>query len=75
MKFFNNQVTNHLLQEVSMSISSEKKNVDRYIIAKQGNVIYVAFESEPILSWWMDSAYTSFEDGEYRYYNIIIMCA
>ena len=69
MKFFDNQVTNHLLQEVSMSISSEKKNVDRYIIAKQGNVIYVAFESEPTLSQWMDSMYTSFEDGEY--YNIM----
>ena len=64
MKFFDNQVTNHLLKEVSMSISSEKKNVDRYIIAKQGNVIYVAFESEPTLSRWMEGVYTSFEDGE-----------
>lgn len=63
MSFFGKQVTNHLLQEVSMSISSEKKNVDRYIIAKQGNVIYVAFESEPTLSRWMESVYTSFEDG------------
>lgn len=63
MSFFDKQVTNHLLQEVSMSISSEKKNVDRYIIAKHGNVIYVAFESEPTLSRWMDSGYSTFEDG------------
>ena len=63
MSFFTDQASNHILQEVSMSISSEKKNVDRYIIAKQGNIIYVAFESEPTLTRWMEGTYTSFEDG------------
>ena len=63
LSFFGNQFTNHNLKEVSMSISTEKKNVDRYIIARQGNVIYVAFESEPTLSRWLESSYSSFEDG------------
>ena len=63
LSFFCDQFTNHNLQEVSMSISSEKKNVDRYIIAKQGNIVYVAFESEPTLSRWLESSYSSFEDG------------
>lgn len=53
----------HLLEEASMSISQNKQNVDRYIIAKRGNTIFVAFQSEPTLSSWMDSPYTSFDDG------------
>ena len=54
----------HLLKEASMSISQCKENVDRYIIAKCGNTIFVAFQSEPTLSNWMDSPYTSFIDGQ-----------
>lgn len=54
----------HLLGEASISISQYKLNVDRYIIAKHGNTIFVAFQSEPTLSSWMDSPYTSFVDGQ-----------
>ncbi len=55
----------HLLEEASMSISQCKENIDRYIIAKCGNTIFVAFQSEPTLSNWMDvdSPYTTFVDG------------
>ena len=53
----------HLLEEVSMSISQYKENVDRYIIAKCGNTIFVAFQGEPTLSNWMNSPYASFIDG------------
>ena len=54
----------HLLEEGSISISQYKENVDRYIIAKCGNTVYVAFQSEPTLSSWMNSPYTSFSEGE-----------
>lgn len=53
----------HLLEEASMSISQYKENVDRYIIAKSGNTIFVSFQGEPTLSNWMDSPYSSFIDG------------
>ena len=53
----------HVLEEASISISQYKENVDRYIIAKSGSTIYVAFQSEPTLSHWMDSPYTSFSEG------------
>ena len=55
----------HRLEEASMSVSQykESENVDRYIIAKCGNTIYVAFQSESTLSDWMNSSYSSFIDG------------
>ena len=55
----------HRLEEASMSISQykESENVDRYIIAKCGNTIYVAFQSESTLTDWMNSSYSSFTDG------------
>ena len=59
--FFNSKC--HLLQEVSMSISQDKDNVDRYIIATRDDTIYMAFQSEPTLSSWMDSPYVSFNEG------------
>ena len=59
--FFNSK--SHLLQEASMSLSQDKKNVDRYIIAKRDDTIYIAFQSEPTLSSWMESSYASFSDG------------
>ena len=59
--FFNSK--SHLLQEASMSISQDKENVDRYIIARRDDTIYMAFQSEPTLSNWMDSPYSSFDEG------------
>lgn len=53
----------HGLDEVSMSISQDKANVDRYIIAKQGDIVYMAFQSEPTLSKWIRGPYGSFENG------------
>ena len=43
-----------------MSIQREN-TVDRYIIAKQDNVIYMAFQSEPSLSQWIE--HDSFTKG------------
>lgn len=60
-KFFRG--VGHTLDEVSMSISQDKENVDRYIIAKQGDVVYMAFQSEPTLSKWINSSYGSFDNG------------
>lgn len=48
----------HNLKEVSMSRSLDRNNV---IIAKQDNIVYIAFESEPSLSGW--SKYASFDEG------------
>ena len=53
---------NNSLDEVSMSFSHNRENVDHYLIAKQGNKVYMAFQSEPTLSKWIGS-YTSFEQG------------
>lgn len=56
----------HNLEEVSLSISQDHENVDRYLIAKQGNVVYMAFQSEPTLSKWMDCKYGSFSNGKFK---------
>ena len=58
------QMSGHMLEEASMSISETKENVDRYLIAncKQENTVYVAFQSEPTLSMWMQK-YGSFDAG------------
>lgn len=55
--------TRHSLDEVSMSISQDHENVDRYLIAKQGNTVYMAFQSEPTISRWMECNYGSFSNG------------
>ena len=54
----------HNLDEVSMSISQDHENVDRYLIAKQGSTVYMAFQSEPTISKWMKCNYTSFSNGK-----------
>lgn len=51
-------VQGHNLQEVSMTRSLVKNNV---LIAKQDNIVYVAFQSEPSLSGW--SKYETFSEG------------
>ncbi len=55
--------TRHNFDEVSMSISQDHENVDRYLIAKHGNTVYMAFQSEPTLSKWMECNYGSFSNG------------
>ena len=53
----------HMLTEAKLSISQDRVNVDRYLIAEQGSTVYVAFQSEPDLSQWLASPYSSFEEG------------
>ena len=64
------QMSGHVLEEASMSISATKDNVDRYLIAKQQNTVYVAFQSEPTLSMWMQK-YGSFDAGEWNQCNML----
>ena len=53
----------HKFNEVSMSISQDKENVDSYMIAMRDNIIYMAFQSEQSISKWIDGTYESFEKG------------
>lgn len=53
----------HGLKHVSMSRSKDRDDVDRYIIAMQDDAVYMAFQSEPTLSWWIDNSHESFADG------------
>ena len=62
--FFSKAVNGHNLKEVSMSISRDREDVDRYIIAKQENdIVYMAFQSEATLDGWINSSYGSFAEG------------
>ena len=56
-------VSGHHLQAASMTVSKESPT-DRSLIAFQGNVMYVAFQSEPTIPHWLQSSYSSFEEGE-----------
>ena len=60
--FLNQQLPGHMLGELSMSILQENGNVDRYLIAKRENTVYVAFQSVPTLSLWLKK-HSSFDDG------------
>ncbi len=60
--FFNKKFPGHSLEEASLSRSQDREDVDRYLIARQGKVFYVAFQSEPLLSDWRRK-FTSFEHG------------
>ena len=64
--FFNKKFPEHSLEEISLSRSQDREDVDRYLIARQGKAFYVAFQSEPFLSDWMGK-FTSFEQGMYIY--------
>ena len=61
-KFFANQANPHSFDEISMSVSQDIDEVDRYLIAVQGQTIYVAFQSEPTIQDWM-TKYSSFSEG------------
>ncbi len=60
--FFNKRFPEHSLEEASLSRSQDREDVDRYLIARQGKVFYVAFRSELFLLDWMKK-FTSFEQG------------
>ena len=69
--FFNKKFPEHSLEEASLSRSQDREDVDRYLIAKQGKVYYVAFQSEPLLSDWMKK-FSSFEEG-YIIANVVLI--
>lgn len=60
--FFNKDYSSHCLEEVSLSRSVDREDVDRYLIARQGGTYYVAFQSEPQLSKWPEK-FTSIQEG------------
>ena len=61
-EFFLKDFPQHLLEEVSFSRSQDRKDVDRYLIARQGKTYYVALRSEPLLTNW-GKEFASFEKG------------
>ena len=61
-KFFSEKNSRHKFEEISMSISEDREEVDRYLIATQGQTIYVAFQSEPTIQKWMED-FSSFSEG------------
>ena len=59
-KFFESDYPLHTIEAASISIP--KDNIDRYLIARQGSVYYVAFKSESLLSEW-SKHFRSFNEG------------
>ena len=59
--FFNKDFPNHTFEEVSLSLSRDREQVNRYLIARHGKTYYVAFQSEPLLAQWPNFA--SFQEG------------
>ena len=57
---------NHELHEASLSQPLHNDDIDRYLIAKNGSTIYVAFQSKPSLKSWQKQ-YKSFEEGKYSW--------
>ena len=57
--YFESKKPHHSFSEVS--ISQSRDNITPYLLAKQKDVLYVAFQSTPLLSEWMDT--TSFDEG------------
>ena len=60
LSFFRNKKPQHSLTEVSFSQC--KDGTTPYLIAKQNDVVYVAFQGVPEVSQWMKSA-SSFNEG------------
>ncbi len=61
-RYFGGDATNKLTQ-VSVCAENSSEELDRYLIARNGNVIYVAFLSEAKLSEW-SKKYNTFEEGK-----------
>lgn len=52
----------HKLGQVSICQENSSEKLDRYLIARNGDTIYVAFRSEAKLSKWLEK-YNTFENG------------
>ncbi len=81
--FFNKDYPSHRLEEISLSRSKDREDVDRYLISRQGSTYYVAFQSEPQLSKWPEK-FTSFQEGKFPallqlccltpYFTVLLTC-
>ena len=60
LSFFRNKKPRHNLTEVSFSQS--RAGVTPYLVARQKDVVYVAFKSIPAVSQWLESS-SSFDEG------------
>ena len=60
LSYFQNKNPHHSLKEVSFS--QNRDSITPYLIARQGDMIYVAFQSTPLLSKWKEIA-PSFNEG------------
>ena len=60
--FFNKDFPSHFFTEASISVSRDREDVDRYVIARKGNTYFIAFLSEPEFSQW-PQMFQSFEQG------------
>ena len=63
-RFFNE--ARHKLDQVSICKENSPEKLDRYLIARNGSIIYVAFQSEAKLSEW-PTKYSTFEEGKLRF--------
>ena len=61
--FFNRNIPLHCFEEASISVSRDREDVDRYVIARKGKTYFIAFLSEPKYSQW-PKMFESFEHGE-----------
>ena len=67
--FFNRDFPLHCFEEASITVSRDREDVDRYVIARKGKTYFIAFLSEPKFSQW-PKLFESFEHGEFiDYYN------
>ncbi len=60
--FFNREYPNHQFEAASLSVSRDREDVDRYLIAKKGKTYFIAFQSEPSFTQWTQ-LFQSFERG------------
>ena len=63
-KFFSEDHQCHHLDEASLSITRKREEVDRYLIARQGKIYFIAFKSESLLSDWQEK-FNSFAEGDF----------
>lgn len=62
-QYLSRLTTGHLFEQVSMSgTHTEKKAIDRCIIAKKRKALYITFRGEPNLNEWCQK-YSSFTEG------------
>ena len=64
-KDFFKDFPSHCFDEASISVSRDRKDVDRYAIARKGKTYFISFLSEPKFSQWPE-LFESFEDGKFQ---------